>query len=191
MNRKSEPWYIHAVLYVIIIALVLVLVQVSIIEPTDVIKTQTYHKTESRARMLNLMEAQMLYEKKNEVYSDNLDTLVNFIKYDSSVALLMAGFDTLYRNDSMVLRTTSPFHNLTTGEFTPESLYTSPRSGKLFIVQVDTLQEIDTIINRRGNIVKIDTNYTIGTKYVIESPDSKDKIGDLDLEALKNTTSWN
>jgi len=191
MNKKSEPWYIHALLYVIIIALVLVLVQVSIIEPTEIIKTQTYHKTESRARMLNLMEAEMLYEKKYEVYSDNLDTLINFIKYDSGVAFLMAGFDTLYRNDSMNLRTTSPFNILTTGEFTPESLYTSPRSGKLFIVKVDTLQEIDTVINRRGKIVKVDTNYTIGTKYVIESPDSKDKIGDLSIEALKNTASWN
>jgi len=191
MNKRSEPWYIHAVLYVVIIVLVFVLVQVSIIEPTRVIKTQTYNKTESRARMLNLMEAQMLYERKNDVYSDNLDTLIYFIKNDSGVALLMAGFDTLYRNDSMVFRTTSPFHNLAAGEFIPDSIYTSPRSGKLFIVQVDTLQEIDTVINRRGKIVKIDTNYTIGTKYVIESPDSEDKIGDLFSEALKNTASWN
>ena len=92
--------------------------------------------------------------------------------------------------DSLTKKSTNPFVNLTHGSFTPESLYTSPRSGKYFVVQVDTLLEIDTVINRRGKIVKIDSTTSIGTRYVIESPDSKDKIGDLYSDALKNTSTW-
>jgi hypothetical protein len=51
------------------------------------------------------------------------------------------------------------------------------------------LLEVDTVINRRGRIVKIDSVTTIGTLYVIETPDSnnKDRIGDIFSTALKNT----
>ena len=80
--------------------------------------------------------------------------------------------------------------DLTNGVFSAESLYSSPRSGNFFKVQVDTLLEVDTVINRRGKIVKIDSTTTIGTRYIIESPDSKDKIGDIYSDALKNTSSW-
>lgn len=184
MKKKSEPWYIHAGLWAVIVVLVFLLIQVAIIEPTEVIKTETYLKNESRLRMTNIKQAEILYEDKYEKFSDNLDTLINFIKTDSTVQALIVGID------SLTQKSTNPFENLTDGTFTPESLYTSPRSGNFFIVKIDTLLEIDTVINRRGKIVKIDSNTTIGTRYVLESPDSDDKIGDLYSDALRNTSSW-
>ncbi len=184
MKKKSEPWYIHAGLWAVIVILVFLLIQVAIIEPTEVIETETYLKNESRLRMTNIKQAQILYEEKYEKFSDNLDTLINFIKMDSTVQALVVGVDSLTK------KSTNPFVNLTDGSFTPESLYTSPRSGNFFIVKIDTLLEIDTVINRRGKIVKVDSNTTIGTRYVLENPDSDDKIGDLYSDALRNTSSW-
>lgn len=184
MKKKSEPWYLHAGLWVVIIILTIILVQVSILEPTEVTRKENYVKNESRLRMSNLKYAEILFEEIHDRYSDNIDTLVYFIKNDTTVNALMIGVD------SITNKSTNPFVNLTHGSFTPESLYTSPRSGKFFVVQIDTLLEIDTVINRRGKIVKIDSTTTIGTRYVIESPDSKDKIGDLNSDALKNTSSW-
>ena len=184
MKNRNEPWYLHAALWVVIIILTVVLVRVAIIEPTEVTRRENYLKNESRLRMTNLKQAEILFDEIHDRYSDNLDTLINFIKADTTVLALITGVDTITN------KSTNPFVNLTHGEFTPESLYTSPRSGNYFIIQVDTLLEVDTIINRRGRVVKIDSNTTIGTRYVIESPDSKDKIGDLYSDALKNTSSW-
>ena len=184
MKKKSDPWYVHAVLWVVIAILVVLLIQVSIIEPTEVTRLNNYHKMESRARMTNLKQAEIIYEDLHDKFSDNLDTLINFIKTDSTVKALIAGIDT---NTN---KSTNPFVNLSHGSFTPESLYTSPRSGRYFIVKTDTLLELDTIVNRRGKFVKVDSTITIGTRYVIESPDSDDKIGDLYSDALRNTSSW-
>lgn len=58
MNKKAEPWYIHAVLYVIIFILAIILIQVAIIEPQDVVEKERYFKSESRIRMANIREAE-------------------------------------------------------------------------------------------------------------------------------------
>ncbi len=194
MSKKPEPWYMHAGLWAVIVVLVVILIQVAITEPTEILRTKEYNKTESRLRMTNLKHAQILYEQKYDKYSDNLDTLVNFIRSDSAVLNLMAAFDTvkIYKidGDTTILKSKNPFSNLVSGPFSYDSLYTSPRSGNMFIVQVDTLLEIDTVINRRGKIVKIDSITTIGKRYLIQSPDSDDKIGDVNSDALLNTENW-
>jgi len=106
----------------------------------------------------------------------------------------MAAFDTvkIYRidGDTTILKSRNPFSDLVSGPFNYDSLYISPRSGKMFIVERDSLLEIDTVINRRGRIVKIDSIVTIGKRYVIKSPDSKDQIGDVNSDALLNTENW-
>ncbi|MCF6270297.1 MAG: hypothetical protein L3J41_11335 [Melioribacteraceae bacterium] len=194
MSKKAEPWYIHAGLWAVIVVLIVILIQVSITEPTEVLRTKKYNQMESRLRMTNLKHAQILYERKYDKFSDNLDTLINFIKNDSSVLKLMATIDTvkIYRldGDTTIFKSRNPFSDLISGPFNYDSLYTSPRSGKLFIVKIDTLLEIDTVINRRGRIVKIDSITTIGKRYLIQSPDSDDKIGDVNSDALLNTESW-
>ncbi len=184
MTKRSEPWYIHAVLYVIIIVLAYVLIRVAIIEPTEVIEKENYYREESRLRMMNLREAQVLWEKRNKKFTDNIDSLISFIKTDTGVARVIQGFD------SVMNRSTNPFKPLKSGEFVPESLYRSPKSGRSFVIKIDTTLQVDTIINQRGRIIKIDSTTVYGRRYVIENPDSKDKIGDLFSDALKNTASW-
>ena len=92
--------------------------------------------------------------------------------------------------DTLTNRSTNPFKNLTSGDFTVDSLFISPKSGDNYLVKVDTTVSIDTVINRRGRIVSIDTLTEIGKLYLIECPDGYGKIGDVVLEALKNTSSW-
>jgi hypothetical protein len=45
-------------------------------------------------------------------------------------------------------------------------------------------------VNRRGNIVRVDTITSIGNRYLLEDPDGYGKIGDLNSDALINTPSW-
>ncbi|GAB4133690.1 MAG: hypothetical protein Fur0015_06900 [Ignavibacteriales bacterium] len=183
MNLKSEPWYIHGILYAIIFVLAYVLVRVAIIEPTDILQKEKYYKEEGRARMINLKEAQILWQQKKGSFTDNLDSLIKFIS-SPYVQKIRAQVDTISKKSK------DPFKPLTGGQFIPESLYYSPKSHKRFIVQVDTSVAKDTVIDRTGRIVKVDSSKVIGSRYVIQSPDSKDKIGDLFSEALKNTASW-
>jgi hypothetical protein len=167
MVSKSEPWYVHAVLYVIIIALVYVLIQVAIIGPTEIIEKEKYFKTESRARMLNLR-----------------DSLIAFIQKDTSVTNLKE------KIDSLTGKSRYPFKPLAHGAFDPESLFWTPKSHSNYILQVDTTIELDTVVNRRGNIVRVDTITSIGNRYLLEDPDGYGKIGDLNSDALINTPSW-
>lgn len=183
MNPKSEPWYIHGILYVVIIVLAYILVRVAIIEPTQVLENEKYFKEEARLRMANLKEAQILWEQKHGAFTDNLDSLIAFIS-SPYVQKVRSAVDTISK------RSKDPFKVLTSGEFTPESLFYSPKSHKRFIVQIDTSVAKDTVIDRTGRIVKIDSSRVIGKRYVIQNPDSKDKIGDLYSDALKNTASW-
>lgn len=184
MRKKSEPWYIHAGLYVVIAILIIVLVKVAIIDPTDYIHQENYSRSESQLRMDNIRQAQILWERENESFTDNLDDLVNFVKSDSTVQALMVGIDTLTN------RSTNPFKNLTIGTFEADSLIFSPKSHSKYLMKVDTTVSIDTVINRRGKIVKIDTNTVIGSLYYLECPDGYGTVGNLETQSLKNTASW-
>ena len=184
MIKKSEPWYIHAGLYLVIAILAYILIRVAIIDPTEHIEQETYFRSESQLRMDNIRQAQILWEKQNKNYSDNLDSLVNFIKTDSTVNSLIIGVDTLTN------RSTNPFKILTSGDFTVDSLFFSPKSHSSYSVKIDTSVSIDTVINRRGKIVRVDTNTVIGTLYFVECPDGYGTIGDLESQTLKNTASW-
>jgi hypothetical protein len=182
--KKSEPWYIHAALYVIIAILLYVLIRVAIIDPTAYIESENYYRSESQLRMDNLRQAQILWERENQQFTDKLDSLVEFIKTDSTVNALIVGIDTLTN------RSTNPFKDLTSGSFIPDSLKFSPKSHSPYNLQVDTTVTIDTIINRVGKIVKIDTTTVIGSIYLLECPDGYGSVGDLETPALKNTASW-
>ncbi len=190
--RKSEPWYIHAALIVVIIILSYILLRVAILDPSEYVRQEKYFKTESRARMDNLRQAEILFSKKFERFSGNLDTLINYVKTDSLVLSLLTGVDTLTG------RSSNPFKPLVSiGEIKIEnagqffdSLYHSPKSLARYILQVDTTMQVDTVVNRRGKITSIDTTYLIGTRYYIECPDGYGSIGSLTSDALKNTASW-
>ncbi len=184
MNSRTEPWYVHLILGVVILILTIVLIMVAIVEPGRVLKEEKYFKEETRLRMDNIRQAQILWQKKNKKFTADLDSLIQFIKTDDFVAKAIAGKDTVTG------KSTNPFKVLTHGEFTPESLYYSARSRSRFIVQVDTSIQPDSIINRRGDLLRVDTVISIGNRYYIEDVDGYGSIGDLSSDAKKNTASW-
>ena len=181
---KPEPWYIHAGLYLVIIILAIVLIKVAIIDPKAEVELQQYYTSESHLRMDNIKQGEILWNQKFGKFTDNLDSLVNFIQTSPFVDSVVHGFDTLSN------RSTNPFKALTSGTFTPESLYFSPRTHQRFLLSVDTTTSADTVINRRGKITRIDTNTTMGNLYLLEDPDGHGTIGSTTDEALKNTASW-
>ena len=60
----------------------------------------------------------------------------------------------------------------------------------MYILQIDTSIVIDTVVNRRGKITRVDTTISLGSRYYVEDPDGYGTIGSLDNDALKNTASW-
>jgi len=181
---KSEPWYLHAGLYTLIVILIIILIKVAIIDPKQVLSEEKFNKEESRLRMHNLKEAEILYEKKFGRFSGSLDSLINFVKNDKMVDSIMMAVDTVTK------RSSNPFEKLTNGEFTPDSLYRTPGSHQNYIVKIDTSTSVDTVINQRGKIIRIDSRTVIVSKYYIEDPDGYGTVGSLDNDALKNTASW-
>ncbi len=91
----------------------------------------------------------------------------------------------LYQIDRLIL-----LFRLSSGSFTPESLYFSPRTHQKFFLEVDTTTSADTVINRTGKITRIDSTTTIGNLYYLEDPDGSGSIGSTTDQALKNTASW-
>ncbi len=184
MTYKSEPWYVHLILYALIAVLTFVLIKVAYLDPNEVIEKEKYYKQESRLRMSNLRSAERLWEVKNKQFTDNLDALIEFLKNDPSVVAAINGVD------SVTGRSTNPFVKLSDGNLVWDSLFTSPKSGRRYLVQVDSSIVADTVIDRRGRIIKVDTVKTIGQRYYIECPDGYGTIGDLRSDAMKNTASW-
>jgi len=184
MDLKTDPWYVHAGLYLVIAILTVLLVKIAIIDPHDYVESEKYNKTESRLRMTNLKEAQILWERKYGSYSGNLDTLIEFIMFDPYVDSIVNAFD------SLILKPSNPFKPLSNGEFVPDSLRWTPKSHSVYVLQIDTTIVIDSVINRRGKLTRVDTSITIGTRYYLEDLDGYGTIGSLDTDALKNTASW-
>lgn len=183
-SQTGDPWYIHAALYLVIAILTIILIKVAIIDPKNAVEQDKFWRTESRLRMNNIKAAEILFQKKFGNYTDNMDKLINFLKTDKFVDSVMNAFD------SLTMRLANPFKPLSHGEFTPESLKLSPKSFQPYILQIDTSISIDTTINRRGAVVKIDTVRILGTRYYLEDPDGYGTVGDLRNDALKNTSSW-
>jgi len=183
-SQAGDPWYIHAALYLVIAILAVILIKVAILDPKDAVEQEKFWKTESRLRMNNIKAAQILHQKKFGNYIDNLDKLISFVKEDKFVDSVVNAFD------SLTMRPANPFKPLSHGEFTPESLKLSPKSFQPYILQIDTSISVDTTINRRGVVVKVDTVRVLGTKYFLEDPDGYGTVGDLFNDAKKNTSSW-
>jgi hypothetical protein len=183
-SKSSEPIYVHIILYVVIAILVVVLVKVAIIDPQSIVEQDKFFSTESHLRMKDLKEAEILWEKKHGSFTNNVDSLVNFIKYSPYVDSIKNGVD------SITNKSTNPFLVLSNGEFTPDSLFRTPRSQKPYLVQIDTSISADTVVNRVGKIIRIDSTTHIGTTYYIEDPDGYGTVGSLSNLSLKNTVSW-
>ncbi len=181
---KSDPWYVHGILYAIIVILVLLLIKVAIIDPTEIVESEKYYKNESRLRMKNLREAEILWEKKHGKFSGNIDSLITFVEQSPFVDSIRNAFDSLTNKPA------DPFVKLSGGKFVPDSLYKTPKSRQEYIVRVDSTMSVDTIFTPSNKIKRIENNVKVGTKYLIEDPDGYGSIGDIDNDAKKNTASW-
>lgn len=183
-SKNEDPWYVHAVLYVIIAILTVLLIKVAIIDPKAEVDAERYFKKEARLRMSNLKEAQILYQRKFGQFTNNVEKLVNFIKTDKFVDSVVNAFD------SLTMKPANPFLPLSDGVFSPDSLFRTPKSQRPFIVQIDTSVVSDTVVNPRGKVLRVETKKVIGSRYYIEDPDGYGTVGSLDNDALKNTASW-
>jgi len=184
MGFKSEPIYVHLILYAVIAVLIFILIKVAYINPNEVIEEEKYFKKESRLRMANLREAERLWQIKYKHFTDNLDSLVTFLKEDPSVQKVIT------KTDSIMGRPADPFNKLSNGSLVWDSLYHSPKSSVRYILQVDTSETTDTVFDRRSRTYKVEKTRTIGQRYFIKCPDGYGTIGDVKNEALKNTGSW-
>ena len=184
MISKSEPWYFHAALYAVIVILIAILIKVAIIDPKNIVESENFYRNEARLRMKNLKEGEILYQKKYNHFTGNLDTLINFIKSDQMVDSVMNHVDT------MTHKSTNPFAKLSDGKFTPDSLFRTPKSQKEFTLEIDSTVTPDTVMDRRGRILRIEKHTVMGTRYYINDPDGYGSIGSIDNDALKNTASW-
>ncbi|MEX0771640.1 MAG: hypothetical protein WEB89_12185 [Balneolales bacterium] len=110
---------------------------------------------QTRQRMINVRDALIAYEREEEEFPENLDSLVDFLKTNETM-----------RNEGAEL-----FQEREPLTFNPDSIIYSPRSGERFNYTL-----VDTI---RPNI------------YLLEDPNTDDRIGDLERTTLLNATSWN
>ncbi|MDY0082782.1 MAG: hypothetical protein RBR74_06345 [Ignavibacteriaceae bacterium] len=183
-KKNEDPWYLHAGLYLIIAILTVLLIKVAVLDPQEHIDKENYLKKETRLRMVNLKEAQILWQRKNGSFTGSLDGLINFIKNDKYVDSVRNAFDSLRQKSA------DPFKVLSDGTFTPDSLFLSPKINQRFTMGIDSTVVSDTIINPSGKVLRVEKKTIKGTKYYIEDPAGYGSIGSLDNEALKNTASW-
>ncbi len=183
-SKNDDPWYIHAGLYFIVAILTFLLIKVAVIDPSAEVEAEKYFKTETRMRMSNLKEAQILFEKKNGAFTASLDKLIDFIKNDKFVDSVVNAFD------SLTMKSANPFKVLSDGKFTPDSLFTSPKTNQRFVMNIDSSEVIDSVVTPAGKFLRAEKKTVIGKKYYIEDPNGYGTIGSIDNDALKNTASW-
>lgn len=181
---KPESWYIQALLYFIIVILVVILLKIAIIDPTKVVEKEKYYRQESRLRMKNIKEAEILWNKKFGHFTGSLDSLINFVKTDAMVDSIVNAVGSLSK------KPLNPFVPFTSGQFTPDSLYRTPKSHHQYLLRVDTSISADTIYERNHHIKRIDSRTVIGNRYYLEDPDGYGSVGSLESDELKNTASW-
>lgn len=183
-HSNEDPWYVHVALYIVIAILTVILIKVAIIDPREIMEREAYYKKEARLRMTNLKHAEILWQKKNGAFTDNLDALINFVKNDKFVDSVVNSIDPVTNKSS------NPFVPLSHGQFTPDSLYKTPKSQQRFIIKIDSSEVVDSVFTTAKRFLRVEKRVIKGTRYLIEDPDGYGTIGSLDNDALKNTASW-
>lgn len=173
-SHKSEPAYIHIILMLIIVGLTYLLIQVAILEPQQILEQERYFKEESRLRMQNIKQLEILYKEKFGKYTDSFDSL----------------FALYLKDPNIQSKTDSLFRVLKSGSFVLDSLRWSPKSHTPYILKVDSTLQADSVFTRTGRFLRIDSTIVIGETYYLECPDGYGSIGDLSNPAKVNQTSW-
>lgn len=183
-HTNEDPWYVHVALYAVIAILTLILIKIAIIDPKEIMEREAYYKKEARLRMTNLKQAEILWQKKHGSFTDNLDSLINFVKSDRFVDSVVNSIDPVTNKSS------NPFVKLSHGVFTPDSLLRTPKSQQRFVLRIDSTETVDSVVTPAGKLLRVEKRLVKGTRYLIEDPDGYGTVGSLDNDALKNTASW-
>lgn len=123
----------------------------SLTAPYEAVERERAATERTRRRMAFIRTEMVRYEAAHGRYPSSLDTLVLFVKQDS-----------LAHTD---------YDSVPEGDFVPDSLPFSPRTGKPFILIVRDTEGVAT--------------------YLLKDPDSNDRIGTLTPDAMRiNTASW-
>ncbi len=173
-THKSEPAYIHIILVLIIVGLTYLLIQVAILEPQRVLVQEQFFKEESRIRMSNIKQLELLYKEKFGKYTDSFDSLFNLFK---STPAISEKVDSLFKPSKY-------------GLFVLDSLKWSPKSHREYILKIDSTMQVDSVFTKTGRFLRMDTTIVKGEIYYVECPDGYGSIGDLSNPAKVNSTSW-
>lgn len=149
-SRQSIRTGIQVVLGIIIVILSYVLYE-SITGPYADIQRQEQLTELTRQRMSNIRTALIQYDQANQTFPDSLEALAEYVREDSAI---QANQDSLFQ-----------------GNFNPDSLIYSPRSGQMFEYAVNDTGRVET--------------------YLLQDPDSDDQIGTLSGDVTQtNAASW-
>jgi len=188
MSKRTDPWYIHVGLYIVIVGLVAVLINVAVIEPKDVAETARYQKAEARLRMENIQEALKLFEMKNGKLTDSKQEILSFINSDRMKAIK----DSL-KNDELTgasYKEPDPFKNHSDGTFVPDSMFMNPYTYQPFVLKVVPIYQTDSVfVNNKFR--NIDSTLK-STNYFILNPATEEFIGDTTTTNIltKHKVSW-
>lgn len=116
MNIETRNKLISIVLGIIIIVLGYYLYR-SIVEPYQVVIEREKMTERVRHRMENVRDALVQYERRNDEFPSNLDSLVKFLKTDS---LMQAQGDSLFKAHPQNV------------DYNPDSIIYSPRDAQRF-----------------------------------------------------------
>jgi hypothetical protein len=113
----------EVILALVIVALAYVLYR-TIRGPAERMERQQELTQQTRTRMLNVRKAMIRYEEQRDRYTTSLDSLVMFVKSDTT---LQVSQDSLFGSN-----------------FQPDSLPFSPRTGNRFRLQVNDTSRVNT-----------------------------------------------
>ncbi len=174
--------YFSLVNSVLIFLLALLLLKVAYIDPLAYSEAEESFKKEARTRLHNIRTAQRAYFEKHGVFCGNIDSLVAFVKSLDAATIL----------DSMKDLDTNTFSFRTSdqGEFIADSMKNSTKVYLPFTIQLDTVRVIDSVFSEKGKFVRVDTTFTLGSRFRVIDPSGYGTIGNLYFDALIYSASW-
>lgn len=174
--------YFSLVNSVLIFLLALLLLKVAYLDPLAYTEAEEAFKKEARSRLHNLRTAQRAFFEKHGRFSGNIDSLVSFVRSLEAATVL----DTIKDLDT----NTFSFRLSDDGNFYADSMKYSTKVYIPFHIQLDTVRVIDSVFSEKGKFVRVDTTFTLGSRFRVIDPSGYGSIGNLFFDALIYSASW-
>jgi hypothetical protein len=168
--------------YSLIVLLSILLVKIAYFDPKLESEVAEYYKSESRLRMHNLRCAQRAYFEKNKRFCGKIDELIAFVN-SSEAGIIM---DSTIGLDSALFS----FKLLSNGELTADSLKFSTKVHTPYPILLDTVRVLDSVFSKKGEYIRVDTSFTLGSRFKIIDPSGYGSVGNLYFDATKFSASW-